>query len=306
MLHKLFYGILPCKHAKRTKSNRMNVQVVSEEQLLAACLHANLEILASRYHARADMHYHKHTKNTQHFMLFVEHGFLQLQVNEEIIELKAGEAIWMQPQAEVCIIGNPHKELCRHINFRFVLENVLQKKKSLPALADAYYLIPGAQTVYGQFNELLAYHDGGTIFDQQRWRIMLAGLCLDILTLKHERSQASGMCLHAQQRQQIQRYIAEHIEEPMSPDELAQHMNLSLDYFTRCFRQTYGVPPRSYLVHERMREAAIRLVTSSETVRQIAQDLGIADANYFCRQFKKVLGCTPSTYRARGHIPDGY
>jgi AraC family transcriptional regulator len=104
--------------------------------------------------------------------------------------------------------------------------------------------------------------------------------------------------LRPAQRQRLNRFIDDHIAEAIAPADLARECELSLDYFSRIFRRTYGVAPRTWLIRERMRQAATRLVETDRTVAQVAHEFGVDNLSLFCRQFRSVMGCTPTVYRA--------
>ncbi len=55
------------------------------------------------------------------------------------------------------------------------------------------------------------------------------------------------------------------------------------------------------LIHERLaREACRRLVYVAMPISKLADELGFPDPAYFCRFFKRRLGCSPRAYRQRG------
>lgn len=85
----------------------------------------------------------------------------------------------------------------------------------------------------------------------------------------------------------------------ITPAELAEQFELSLDYFTRKFRATFGVAPREWLKRERLKRATLLLIESHMTIQEIAYDLGFDDQRFFARQFKAFTGETPTEYRAR-------
>jgi AraC family transcriptional regulator, arabinose operon regulatory protein len=45
---------------------------------------------------------------------------------------------------------------------------------------------------------------------------------------------------------------------------------------------------------------AQRLAESRESIGRIAAEFGYPDAFFFSRQFRAVMGCSPSTWRGRG------
>ncbi len=57
------------------------------------------------------------------------------------------------------------------------------------------------------------------------------------------------------------------------------------------------------LIHERLaREACRRLLYVAAPISQLGFELGFEDPAYFCRFFKRRLGCSPREYRRRGAV----
>src|SRR5690606_28352512 len=50
-------------------------------------------------------------------------------------------------------------------------------------------------------------------------------------------------------------YIQTHYAEPLSREEIAEHIGISADYLTDCFRQELGITPATYLRRYRVRQA---------------------------------------------------
>lgn len=86
------------------------------------------------------------------------------------------------------------------------------------------------------------------------------------------------------------------------PSDLAAQVDLSLDYFTRLFRHSFGVSPRKWLVHERIRLSRVLLAQSSDSVVAVAKKLGYSNHRLFVRQFKNCSGCTPTAYRKNRRV----
>lgn len=78
---------------------------------------------------------------------------------------------------------------------------------------------------------------------------------------------------------------------------MAGAAGLSADYFTRLFKTTYGVPPRKYLLQQRMELAGEILRDSALSVKEVCAEIGEPDVGTFCRLFKQVTGHTPSQWR---------
>ena len=63
------------------------------------------------------------------------------------------------------------------------------------------------------------------------------------------------------------------------------------------FREAAGVSVHEYLVFIRLQRAALELMTTDDSVTDIALRCGFSGGNYFKDAFKKKYGVTPSEYR---------
>ena len=79
--------------------------------------------------------------------------------------------------------------------------------------------------------------------------------------------------------------------------EAASYVFLSQGYFTRAFRDEFGISPMNYLMQIRI-EAACRLLTQKEIkVSGIATSVGFSSPQRFNVAFRKQKGMTPMEYR---------
>ena len=105
--------------------------------------------------------------------------------------------------------------------------------------------------------------------------------------------------LSDEQRSRLYDLVRQSAGRRLGPSDLARHVDLSLDYFTRQFRETFGMPPRRWIVEQRINVAAALLADSTLHVSQVARQLGYPDIYQFSHQFKQVLGVSPRAYRKR-------
>jgi AraC-like DNA-binding protein len=81
--------------------------------------------------------------------------------------------------------------------------------------------------------------------------------------------------------------------------ELAGAAGLRVETLCRLFRRYADTTPGAYLRMRRVRLAGERLRLPGARVKQVAAELGFADAFHFSRVFKAELGVTPRAWRAR-------
>jgi YesN/AraC family two-component response regulator len=92
-------------------------------------------------------------------------------------------------------------------------------------------------------------------------------------------------------------YLHEHYPESISRWDLAQHVCISEDYLTYCFRQELGTTPMQYLQRYRVNQAKLLLKNSQKSITEIALAVGFTDSGYFSRVFNRQTGMSPEAFR---------
>ena len=81
--------------------------------------------------------------------------------------------------------------------------------------------------------------------------------------------------------------------------EMARQLQLSRDYMNRLCRATFGISAERWIITQRIRSAAQRFSESTLNVSQISEEYGYASLYFFSRQFRQVMGCSPSEWKRR-------
>lgn len=96
----------------------------------------------------------------------------------------------------------------------------------------------------------------------------------------------------------VQRYIGQHLEEPLTLEQLSQVACFSAFHFHRQFTASVGVTPSRYIQLMRLRKASYLLVFSSHlSVTDIALQSGFSYGESFSRAFKQVFHQSPIGFR---------
>lgn len=95
----------------------------------------------------------------------------------------------------------------------------------------------------------------------------------------------------------IKEFLDEHYTEKVSLDDLAERFFINKFYLSKIFKETYGTTVNNYLISKRITRAKQLLRFTDMTVDEIGVAVGMGDANYFSRMFRKVEGSSPSEYR---------
>jgi AraC family transcriptional regulator, arabinose operon regulatory protein len=93
-------------------------------------------------------------------------------------------------------------------------------------------------------------------------------------------------------------YLRLNLDRRLSLADMAEHARLSTSHFLRLFKDQTGYSPLDYFIHLKVQHACMLLSASEQTIREISLAVGYDDAYYFSRMFKKIVGVSPSEYRA--------
>lgn len=94
-------------------------------------------------------------------------------------------------------------------------------------------------------------------------------------------------------------YIHEHQTEELSLGQVAKAVNTSSFYFCKMFKKVTGINFTDYLSRVRIEKSKNLLLNPNLRVSEIAFEVGFQSLTHFNRVFKKILGQSPTEYRAQ-------
>lgn len=104
--------------------------------------------------------------------------------------------------------------------------------------------------------------------------------------------------------EQMRSFVHDHYAEPIEAADIAAAACTSVRDCFRSFRDYVGMGPAHYVREYRVRQSCRLLAHTSRTVESIALACGFSSAAQFGQAFKKMMGVTPSAYRAKWREPD--
>jgi AraC-like DNA-binding protein len=94
-------------------------------------------------------------------------------------------------------------------------------------------------------------------------------------------------------------YIQDHLESPITLDDLGERSKLSISRLSQLFHQVTGYSPMQFVRHQRVQRACYYLESTDEPIGRIAELVGFDDQFYFSRLFRKITGVSPRGFRDR-------
>jgi AraC family transcriptional regulator len=99
--------------------------------------------------------------------------------------------------------------------------------------------------------------------------------------------------------------------EQLSLDELAKQVGVHPVHLAQVFRKSFGVTIGDYTRRLRVRRGSHALLSTHQSIAEIAMDCGFCDQSHFSRVFKRITAATPAEYRRSAGLaaielaPDG-
>ena len=97
--------------------------------------------------------------------------------------------------------------------------------------------------------------------------------------------------------EQAEKYICEHYAEPLRMDDLAQELGITPYYLSHIFKQYRASSPSRFLAQIRIEDSKRLLEQTDWPVGDVAKKSGYPNTLNFSKVFRKIVGCSPSTYR---------
>lgn len=107
-----------------------------------------------------------------------------------------------------------------------------------------------------------------------------------------------GFILPDSSIEKVIEYINTNFMKSLSIQHLAGLCCLSVSAFERKFKKYFQITPTEYILKFRVNKACRLLSYTDLTISEIAVECGFCDHSYMTRQFKKLVGCSPSQFRS--------
>ena len=122
-----------------------------------------------------------------------------------------------------------------------------------------------------------------------------------ILHAEIERCSGASGCprggLVAWQIARVRAYIDSHLHRTIHIRDLSAVARRSPAHFSRKFKLSVGESPHAYVVARRLERACHLMMTSADSLSEIALSVGFSDQAHLCRLFRRAFGQSPASWR---------
>ncbi len=237
-------------------------------------------------------------------LFYVVSGSCRFLIDDSIQDLHAGDFILVPPMAlhYTRYVFGP----CKRTVVLFRLEDVSEAvRRSMPRSGRIFsettvFHLPEAYR--GPVNRCLQQMAAEDKAPDERSALLLHACLQELLLL------CGRLCvfpaeppedIHTSDQQILRaaRFISAYYMNPITTADVARAVGFSPNYLSRRFRAAAGIGLHEYLVFVRPHHAAQELLSTGDSITDIALRCGFSDSNYFKDSFKKKYGVTPRNYR---------
>src|SRR5580692_174782 len=116
-------------------------------------------------------------------------------------------------------------------------------------------------------------------------------------SIAKESQQDVAGALSAWRAQKVAAYIETHLSGSIRVRDLAHLVGLSNSYFCHAFKRRYGLTVHVYLTCRRIEMAQQLMLSTTDSLGEIALSCGMSDQAHFTRAFRRIVGETPNRWR---------
>ncbi|MFC5592018.1 helix-turn-helix domain-containing protein [Sporosarcina soli] len=98
------------------------------------------------------------------------------------------------------------------------------------------------------------------------------------------------------------RYMKMYAHHSLTRELVAKRFGYNANYFSESFKKETGWRFNEFLSHLRLEKAKIELLSSPQTIQEIARNVGYQDSLYLSRKFRQQVGLAPSKFRDHARI----
>lgn len=136
-----------------------------------------------------------------------------------------------------------------------------------------------------------------SIIDQTMDSEMLDEIVHEIVKEYAERAMKTKANAYSPKVSKVIQYIERNLDNTLTLNELASHVDLAPSYLSRIFNQEINKSISQYIIELRIKKARDLIARTKMTVSEVASYVGFKEQSYFTQCFKKQYGVPPLKYR---------
>lgn len=245
-------------------------------------LFGDAESFSASPHRDFNFPYHFHRSFE---LISVTEGTLSLDIDSKLHQLKTGDLAYVFPNQLHSFTTTEHSQIMIVIFSPEMIADFSAKYKNL--LPESFVL-PYHPLYAEDLNHL-------NIYQRKAFLYTMCGMLVEQTAFSARNSGTSQLkLLH-----QILSYVDSHLEDICTLAAAAHELGYDYSYLSKFFQGKMGISFTGYLNQYRITHACHLLHNTQESISTIAMKSGYDTIRTFNRNFKKVTGLSPNSYRNR-------
>ena len=239
-------------------------------------------------------------EHEQWVWLAVEAGDVLLRWDQHDLALKAGFTCFLPGGNRPCQIETAGHARCLWIALEGPLSPlVVRKMGALLHMPLRQGALPSQLYLANQIIQVIVRHTGSSDATYQ-----LQHLLYGMIASHWGQPVAMGAMLSHEIAKVVDTLRANQYRDNFSLAEMAAISRMPMETFRKRFVAEVGMPPLSYVLHCKMERAKELLRDQNYSVRQAGIEVGMQDPYHFSKQFKNIVGISPSAFMKQASVPN--
>lgn len=223
--------------------------------------------------------------------LVVDDGTVTFQHREMDLPLKKGECVVVPAQTEGCLVHNAKDSRLLWLTVDGPLtESFMRQMNAYNRGPAKQGMLPSMVILIRQIVQVLVRHTGTADASFQ-----LEQLLWGLIAAHSGQSVATSATLSHEIARVVDALRACRYRDSFSLADMAAISRMPVETFRKRFTAELGIPPLGYLQFLKM-ERAKTLLRDGMSVRQTGVEIGMPDPYHFSKQFKHIVGMSPTAY----------
>ena len=130
---------------------------------------------------------------------------------------------------------------------------------------------------------------------------LLCNMWIQLLNAPKNNKLSEIEIIDQQRAKEVIQFIHKHYMAPLSLEDISGSIHLSKSECCRCLKRSLGMTPFEYLMTQRIYISALHMQkddVGTMSLGELACKCGFNSASYYNKVFRRILGCTPTEYKA--------
>ncbi len=239
-------------------------------------------------------------EHEQWVWLAVEAGTIVVRWDHHELRLSSGSTCFLPGGSKTCDIETTGHARCLWIALEGPLSPLVVRKMGallhMPLRQDA---LPSQLYLAAQIVQVIVRHSGNSDATYQ-----LQHLLYGMIASHWGQPVAMDAMLSHEIAKVVDTLRANQYRDNFSLAEMAAISRMPMETFRKRFVAEVGMPPLSYVLHCKMERAKELLRDQNCSVRQAGIEVGMQDPYHFSKQFKHIVGISPSAFMKQASVPN--